>query len=111
MNDTNDLDLGTCIAHLRAVELELLDIDEDELNQDQKNELAEQLNECSTTIRTLENADLENLADEFKSREPELREAGGKLEDDLRALDEAVAVLNTVSAGLKTITGVVRLLG
>jgi DNA repair ATPase RecN len=111
MNDRNELDLGTSIAHLRAVKLKLLDIDEDELNQDQKNELAEQLNECSTAIRTLENADLENLADEFKSSEPELREAAGKLEDDLRALDEAVAVLNTVSAGLKTITGVVRLLG
>jgi hypothetical protein len=110
MNETNVMDLATEIADLEAVELKLLRIDADELDKTGKKQLADKLHECSTNLMKLRNADLANLSESFKSREPELRSAAGKLKDDLRELGDAVEIINTVSAAMETITEIISVI-
>lgn len=107
----NPIDLEATIAKLEAIELKLLEIDADDLEQDEQNALAEELDEVSLDLTRLRNADLQNLSDAFKAREPELRAAAGRLEQDLAQLTDAVEMINVASAGLKTITDIVALLG
>lgn len=104
MNANNAFDLSDDITRLRAVELKLLGIDEDDLNQDEKNKLAKQLNNCGALILKLEGAVLQNLADEFKSREKKLREATAKLENDIGKLNNAVQIIDTAASALGTIS-------
>ena len=112
MNENgNTIDLGAIIAKLEAIELKLLEIDIDELEPEEQNTLADKLNEVAQDLTKLRNADLQNLSDEFVAREPELRTAAGQLEEDLSELTDAVEMINVASAGLKTITDIVALLG
>ena len=103
-------DLATLITQLEAVELQLMEIDADELSREEKNRLAELLDECSTNLMRLRNADLANLADAFKLREPELFSAAGRLEQDLRELEGAAEIIDTVSLAMDTLTEIVKLL-
>ena len=112
MNENgNTIDLGAIIAKLEAIELKLLEIDIDELEPEEQNALADKLDEVAQDLTKLRNADLQNLSDEFVAREPELRTAAGQLEEDLSDLTDAVEMINVASAGLKTITDIVALLG
>lgn len=112
MNENgNTIDLGAIIAKLEAIELKLLEIDIDELEPEEQNALADKLDEVAQDLTKLRNADLQNLSDEFVAREPELRTAAGQLEEDLSELTDAVEMINVASAGLKTITDIVALLG
>ena len=111
MNDTRTPDLTASIAQLEAVELQLLEIDADELSRDERNHLAEQLDECSTNLMRLRNADLANLTESFKLRESELRRATAQMEHDLRDLEDAAEIIETVSLAMGTITEIVRLIG
>lgn len=104
------VDLQKAIAKLEAVELKLVNIDSNDLNQEEKNKLAEQLNEVGMNLIKLRTADLQNLADEFKAKEPDLRTAASKLEADLSDLTDAVEIINTVAASMNTITNFVKLL-
>ena len=109
MNDTSAPDLATLIAQLEAVELQLMEIDAGELSRDERNQLAEQLDACSTNLMRLRNADLANLAEAFKLREPELLRAAAQLERDLRGLEGAAEIIETVSLAMGTITEIVKL--
>ena len=112
MNENgNTIDLGATITKLEAIELKLLEIDTDELEPEEQNALADKLDEVARDLTRLRNADLQNLSDEFVAREPELRTAAGQLEEDLSELTDAVEMINVASAGLKTITDIVALLG
>lgn len=111
MNETAAVDLQKVIAKLEAVALKMMYIDADDLDQDKKNELAEKLNDVALNLTRLRTADLKSLADEFKAKEPGLRRAAAKLEEDLSDLTDAVEIVNTVAASMKTITDVVKLLG
>ena len=112
MNENgNTIDIGAIIAKLEAIELKLLEIDIDELEPEEQNALADKLDEVAQDLTKLRNADLQNLSDEFVAREPELRTAAGQLEEDLSDLTDAVEMINVASAGLKTITDIVALLG
>jgi chromosomal replication initiation ATPase DnaA len=110
VNDTSAPDLASLIAQLEAVELQLMEIDADELSRDERNQLAEQLDDCSTNLMRLRNADLANLAEAFKLREPELFRAAARLERDLRELEGAAEIIDTVSLAMDTITDIVKLL-
>lgn len=110
MNDTNVKDLNAEIANLEALELKLSAIDAEELDPAKKNELADKLHECAMNLTKLRTADLKNLSEAFKAREPELRTTTGKLKDDLRELEDAVEIINTVSAAMGTITQIVSLI-
>ena len=109
-NNENQIDLQPAIDILRDVQLTLLGIDEEELDQDQKNELANNLNMCGNAIRQLQQVDLANLSAEFTEKEADLRQATADLENDLRQLNNAVNILTSISAGLNTITGIIDLL-
>lgn len=109
-NNENPIDLQPAIDILRDVQLTLLGIDEEELDQAQKNELANNLSLCGNAIRSLQAADFANLSAEFAEKEADLRQASAELENDLRELNDAVSVLTTISAGLNTITGFIDLL-
>jgi hypothetical protein len=98
------------VADLEAVELRLLAIDADELDDPKRNELADELHECSTNLLRLRNADLRNLSEPFKGREPELQAATSRLKNDLQGLENAVEVIDTVSAAMGTITEIVKLI-
>jgi len=112
MNENgNPMNLDAEIARLEAVELKLLEVDADALGQDQQNTLAEKLNEVALDLNRLRNADLQNLSDEFKAREPELRARAAQLEQDLSQLNNAVQIIHVAAAGLKTITDIIALLG
>lgn len=110
-DDPNTIDLATTIAKLEAIEIKLLEIDTDDLEPEEQNTLAEKLDQVSQNITKLRDADLQALSDEFKAREPELRTAAGHLEEDLSELTDAVEMINVASAGLKTITDIIALLG
>jgi hypothetical protein len=110
MNDTIAPDLATLIAQLEAFELRLMEIDADELSRDQRNQLAQQLDDCYTDLMKLRNADLANLAEAFKLREPELFRAAARLERDLHGLEGAAEIIDTVSLAMGTITEIVKLL-
>lgn len=68
------------------------------------------LDACSTLLLKLHNADQANLAESFKSRLPELLRATTNLQDDVRDLEGVVEIIDAVSAGINTITGIVNLL-
>lgn len=110
MNETKIENLEEEISKLEAIELELMSIDTDELDQDEKNKLAEQLDQVAVNIAKLRNADLKKLSEDFTVKEPELRAAAGKLEADLTELSESVDIINTVAAGMKTVTDIVKLI-
>lgn len=110
MSHNTTRDLNPEIADLEAVELKLSGIDAGELNQAKKNELVDKLHECATDLLKLRNADLAKLSDTFKSREPELRSVTGKLKKDLNDLEDAVEIINTVSAAIRTVTEIVKLI-
>ena len=110
MSNGNELDLETSIDRLRKIKLELLAIDEEELDQKEKNLLADSLQNCDVAILKLETADLQNLAEEFKAREPELRRAVAKMENDIKVLDNAVDIIKGVSAGLEVAVEIAQLL-
>jgi hypothetical protein len=103
-------DLNAEVADLEAVELRLLAIDADELDDAKRNELADELHECATNLLRLRNADLRNLSEAFKGREPELQTATSRLKNDLQDLENAVEVIDTVSAAMGTITEIVKLI-
>lgn len=110
MSNANKIDLDSIITKFRNIKKKLLKIDEEELNQKEKNLLADWIQKCDMAIRKLEKADLQNLADEFKAREPELRKAVVKLEDDMKELDDAVAIIDTVSTGLEVAVEIAKLI-
>ena len=110
MSNGNELDLETTLDGLRKIKLKLLAIDEEELDQEEKNSLADSLQNCDVAIRKLEAADLQNLVQEFKDREPELRQAVVRMESDVKDLDNAIDVIKTVSAGLEVAVEIAKLI-
>ena len=110
MNGNTIRDLNTEIAALEATELKLSAIDADELDDAKKNKLADDLHECATNLLKLRNADLRNLSEAFKQKEPELRSATSRLKNDLQNLEDAVEIIDTVSAAMGTITEIVALI-
>ncbi len=111
MNENKIENLNEEISKLEAIELELIGIDADELDQNEKNKLAEQLSEIKINLTKLQNADLKKLSEAFKAKEPNLRAAAGKLEEDLKQLTTSIDIINTVAAGMKTITDIIKLIG
>jgi hypothetical protein len=109
MHDNNTPDLDTTIAHLEAVELGLIGVDTDELSREERNQLADLLHVFTTNVNWLRNADLQNLTNAFKAREPELRSAAGRLEKEVQNLNNAVDMIRTVSTAVETITNIVSL--
>ena len=73
-------------------------------------EWANNLQTVSVAITKLEAAKLKALSDEFKKREPELRESAIKLKADLSQLENAVQIIRVASNGLKIIEEIIRLL-
>ena len=110
MHDANTPDLDATIAHLEAVELGLIGIDSNDLSREERNQLADLLHVCTTNLTWLRNADLENLTNAFKAKEPELRNAAGRLEKEVQNLNDAADVIRTVSTGVETITNIVALI-
>jgi len=110
MSNGNEIDLEISIEKLRSIKLELLEIDEEDLEPDKKIQLADSLQNCDTSLYKLENADLQNLSEEFKAREPELREAVIALEHDVKELDDAVAIIDVASAGLELAVEIAKLI-
>jgi hypothetical protein len=104
------VDLESTIKALESIDLRLWGIDHEDLSREEKNQLAEQLNAVSIVLTKLRNADLQNLADSFSTREPELRRVAGRLEKDLSDLTDAVDIINTVSAAMGTITQIANLI-
>lgn len=104
------VDLESIIKALESIDLRLWGIDHEDLSREEKNQLAEQLNAVSIVLTKLRNADLQNLADSFRAREPELRRVVGRLEKDLSDLTDAVDIIKTVSSALGTITEIVSLI-
>jgi hypothetical protein len=111
MNTAATDDIGATIEHLEALELKLRAIDEEDLDDADKNKLAEDLNECSANLMALRNATLASLTVEFRAKEGALRTAAAALEGAVGQIEKAVEVINTVAAGLKPISRIVSLLG
>ena len=109
-NDRNGADLQSAISDLRKTKLKLLALDEEQLTDEQRNELADILSACNSAIRQLEDADLANLSAAFAEQEQDLIVATSELANDLDDLNRAVDILSTVSSALGTITGIVALL-
>jgi hypothetical protein len=78
--------------------------------EDEKNQLAKQLDDCATNLMRLRNAELANLAEAFKLRESELLRAVARLKRDLRKLESSAEIIDTVSLAVGTITEIVKLL-
>jgi hypothetical protein len=78
--------------------------------EDEKNQLAKQLDDCATNLMRLRNAELANLAEAFKLRESELLRAAARLKRDLRKLESYAEIIDTVCLAMGTITETVKLL-
>ena len=110
---TEEIDLSASIHPLRAARRRLKSIPDDELDvlpPEKRREWARQVQTLSVAITKLETADLQNLADEFVAKEPQLRAAATKLDEDLNQLTDAIAMITVASAAVKTVTDIVSLL-
>ncbi len=107
------VDLETSIRHLRSARRQLKDISDEELDAlppEKRKEWARLLQELSVAITRLETADLQNLSQEFLAKEPHLRAATTRLDEDLGQLTDAVSMIAATSAAIKTVTDIVSLL-
>lgn len=68
------------------------------------------LDGCSNLLLKLRNADLANFSQSFKSRLPELYRAKTKWQDGVHDLEGGLAIIDTVSAAMGTVAGIVKLL-
>lgn len=104
------VDLETSIRPLRSARRQLKDISDEELDAlppEKRKEWTRLLQELSVAVTKLETADLQNLSQEFLTKEPQLRAAATRLDEDLGQLTDAVSMIAATSAAIKTITDVV----
>lgn len=110
MSNTAAENANSSLQALRALELKLLAIDPSDLDDAAKSKLADDLNSCTLNINKLQAADFNNLNAEFEAQSTALEAAASKLNSDANGLNNAVDIVNTVSTGLDTVTGIVNLL-
>lgn len=110
MSNNIETDINKSLEYSRATKIKLLEIDEDELSQDEKNKLAEELDTCSRNILILENADLKNLNADFTNKVPGLLRITEKLKNDLDNLNNAIEIIRVAAVGLDTVAGIVKLI-
>jgi len=108
MADEKFLDVDKIVAFLRRVKLRLLEIDEQQLSQDDKNKLARARSAVTTVQNQLVGAQLEDLNAKFEEIEGKLEQGAGSLEKDLDSLEATVRAIETVAAGIDTLSEVVK---
>ncbi len=102
-------DKNSTIDDLTAIKEQLNAIDTGELNGGQKHDLADQLNAISVAILKLRAAKLKQLTDAGQKQAVDVQAAAGKLKLDLDSAQNAVEMINKVSAGLDVISKFVTL--
>ena len=95
------------LESMRATESKLLSINPDDLNAEQRNELADQLGTCNAVIREIEEQELSQIAEQFSESEEALVEAVSRVESDLSGIQSAVETVATVAAIFATIEDVI----
>ncbi len=89
------------LAHLRAIELQLRSAEVQLFFRDKSEEEREQLvtlrNEISQQISQLANAQFQHVADKLNELSPDLNDGINNLQGELNTLEDAIAILNTIS--------------
>lgn len=102
--------IESSISDLEAIELKLIAIDEEELDNEQKNALADQINEVALALTGLRTAQIEALSAEYKTRENELSTCTSNLKLSLESIQTAIAIIGVVGQALGTITDIIALI-
>jgi len=102
--------IDSCVNDLEAIEIKLISVDEEELTNEQKNTLADQLNEVSLDLARLRTAQIEALTEEYKAREIELSTCMADLKSSLENTQTAIAIVGVVGQALGTITDIIALI-
>jgi hypothetical protein len=108
MTDTKFLDADRITSFLREVGSKLLEIDEEQLSQNDKNSLARALDAVTTVKNQLVGIQLQSLNAKFEDIEKKLKQGTGKLEKDLASLETTVLAIKTVVAGIETMSEVLK---
>lgn len=109
MSDSGEVINGS-INDLEAVEIKLNSVDTEELDDNQRNLLAEQINQVSLDLIRLRTAEIEALSDEFIAQQDDLSERTSNLKVTLDNVYDAIAIIGVVSQALVTITNIVSLI-
>ncbi len=94
---------------LEAVRRKLRNVDDTELDDEDKLARNEQLRSVSAAIEVTQNALLSQIADAFESELPNLQSSTAKLAASLAKLNEAARVINAVAGVLGVIQRIVTL--
>lgn len=102
--------IDNSVKDLEAIEIKLNTVDEEDLDIEQKNTLADQINEVALDLTRLRTAQIEALNAEFKSRENELSTRTSDLSSSLENTQNAIAIVGVVGQALGTITDIIALI-
>jgi len=102
--------IDNSVKELESIEIKLNSVDEEDLNDEQRNTLAEQINQVALDLIRLRTAQIEALSTEFKARENELSTSITDLKSNLENTQTAIAIVGVVGQALGTITDIIALI-
>jgi hypothetical protein len=94
------------LDNLRSAFNKMMNTDASNLTQEQKTELAININKTSKLISAIETQQIQGLTQAFASKLPELQRASDQLKRDLDGVNSASEVIGVVSQFLKTATNI-----
>jgi len=102
--------INDTVNDLEEIEIKLNSVDEEDLDDEQKNTLADQINEVSLNLLRLRTAQIEALSAEFKARENELSRITSDLRSNLENTKNTISVIGVVDQALGAITNIIALI-